>query len=226
MSELSYQGIAPVGSGRLTKTDAAYSELRARILDGTLPPGSVLDQDTIASQLGLSTTPVREALRRLESESLVVMAAHREARIATLTREELEDIYDVRLALDPLAARLATEHATDEQIAAARDALEWTGVSVAEVMLEGNRRFHRAIYNSSGNDALLAILEGLWDRSDRYRMALLRTDDGRREADADHQEIFEAFANRDAVLVERLMYEHLARSKCKIAVLAKELEAG
>jgi DNA-binding GntR family transcriptional regulator len=225
MRRVTYQGIAPVGIGSLTKTDAAYSELRARILDGTLPPGSVLDQDTIAQQLGLSTTPVREALRRLESENFVIMAAHRESRVAGLTREELQEIYGIRLALDPLAARLAAEHATDEQIAAARDALEWTGVSVAEVLLEGNRRFHRSIYSASGNSTLTAILEALWDRTDRYRMALLRTDDGRREADTDHRQIYAAFANRDGALVERLMYEHLSRSKQKIAVLAKELEA-
>ena len=83
-----------------TKAEAAYAELRARILDGSLAPGSSLEQAIIAEEYGISTTPVREALRRLESEQLVVVRAHHGPRVADLSAGELHNLYAVRIERD------------------------------------------------------------------------------------------------------------------------------
>src|ERR1700741_2434472 len=99
----------------VTKTDLAYLQIRQKILEGDLPPEMSLDQEALAQSLGLSTTPVREALRRLESERLVVSRAHRDTIVAPLSLDTMEEGVAVRLSLDPLAASLAATHASDSE---------------------------------------------------------------------------------------------------------------
>src|SRR5262245_40634132 len=99
----------------LTKTDLAYWHVRQEILEGTLAPGSALDQEALAARLGLSTTPVREALRRLESEHLVRSRAHRDTVVAELSPTLLADTYAVRLTLDPLAVMMTAKTASDTE---------------------------------------------------------------------------------------------------------------
>src|ERR1700691_6318732 len=101
----------------LTKVDVAYELLRNEIFQATLAPGTSLDQEAIASRLGLSTTPVREALRRLESEKLVISRSHRDTIVAPVSLDLVEKTYAVRLSLDPVAVGLAADKATDEQLA-------------------------------------------------------------------------------------------------------------
>src|ERR1700730_14446555 len=95
-----------------TKAEAVYQELRRRILSSVILPGSMLSQEALAVQLGVSITPLREALRRLETEGLVKTLAHRTMTIPPLTRKEVRELYAVRLQLDPLAAKLAAENAS------------------------------------------------------------------------------------------------------------------
>lgn len=99
-----------------TKTEHAYHSLRRKILDGELAPGDPLDQEALAAGLSLLTTPVREALRRLESERLIVSRAHWSTEVAPISPESLEQTYAIRIVLDAMAVGLATAHASDEQI--------------------------------------------------------------------------------------------------------------
>ncbi len=96
----------------VTKCDSAYATIRQRILGGDLAPGQVLQQRELATALGISTTPLREALRRLATEGLVELDSHRDARIAALRAEQARDLLEVRLALDPVAASLAAQRRT------------------------------------------------------------------------------------------------------------------
>src|SRR5919112_6518744 len=105
-----------------TKSDFAYTVVREKILSGAFIPGQVLNQATLARTIGISTTPLREALRRLKSENLVELDAHRDARVTELTAEEARDLLELRLSLDPLAAALAAERRTKADIKAIRDA--------------------------------------------------------------------------------------------------------
>src|SRR3954451_18280911 len=134
-----------------TKAEAAYQELAARILDGSMQPGSTVRQETLAAALGVSITPLREALRRLESNGLVILEAHRTLTVAPLSAAEVRELYAVRLQLDPfaagLAAPLASPAAVDRIEALAARELETT----ARGRLKANREFHQAVYRSPGN---------------------------------------------------------------------------
>src|SRR5882757_9180652 len=107
-------------SGAPTKADGAYVELRNQILLGTLEPGSRVDYVQLSASMGVSITPLREALRRLEADHLVVRNAHRDVVIAALTREEAAELVTVRRELDLLAARLAAGQMSPEELAKAR----------------------------------------------------------------------------------------------------------
>lgn len=202
-----------------TKAEAAYAELRARILDGTLAPGSSLEQATIAEDYGISTTPVREALRRLESEQLVVVRAHHGPRVADLSPDELHHLFAVRLELDPLAASLAATEATDDEIAAIRAMLERPYATPAEVVA-ANREFHRAIYQACANPVLIQVLDSLWNRCDRYRFLLLDSDAGVHVDEEEHLGMVRALEARKAKDMQRLVRDHVERSYAKLAGLA------
>lgn len=196
----------------LTKTDMAYWQVRQEILDGTLAPGTSLDQEALAARLGLSTTPVREALRRLESERLVVGRAHRDTFVAELSREVLEDTYAVRLNLDPLAVSLAAKLAKPEELEVISALAKIRPSDDPTEQLQQNRALHRAIYCSCGNDVLIEILDLLWDRTDRYRLITIKEHSEPTKVRNEHVEIAEAVAARNAKLAAKLMAAHISKS--------------
>lgn len=204
-----------------TKTDAAYLELREQILNGVLPAGAVLDQGALADEMGVSTTPVREAIRRLESEHLVITKAHHDSRVAPLQVDELRDLYAIRLSLDPLAAELAATAATDEDIERAVRAIEAEGRTPAE-RLESNDAFHRGIFHACGNPILVQILDSLWDRSHRYRMLVLQLREEAEQADHEHRDIAAALVDRDGPRMYQLVKAHLEHSFEQIERLATQ----
>jgi DNA-binding GntR family transcriptional regulator len=199
-----------------TKAEAVYDEIRRRILSGVLEPAAHLNQDALAPELGVSVTPVREALRRLEAEGLVRFQAHKTVVVAPLSREELSEIYDLRLRLDPYAASLATTNASAEEIGEI-DRLARAPVSddpAEQVAL--NHAFHRAIYVRSGNALLADILDRLWERTDRYRIMLLTRDVNVLSAVREHVQISEAMRARQPRTVARLTRAHIANARALI----------
>lgn len=196
----------------LTKADMAYWQVRREILDGTLAPGTSLDQEALAIRLGLSTTPVREALRRLESEKLVVGRAHRDTFVADLSQEVLADTYAVRMNLDPLAVSLAAKNATPEDLQFIGDLARQQPSDDPAEQLQHNRALHRAIYYSCGNDVLSEILDLLWDRSDRYRMITIREERDPEKLRSEHVEIADAVTARNAKFAAKLMTAHITAS--------------
>jgi DNA-binding GntR family transcriptional regulator len=197
----------------LTKSDLAYQQIRQKILEGELAPETPLDQEALAQWLGLSTTPVREALRRLQAERLVVSRAHRDTVVAPLSPETVEQVYAVRLTLDPLAASLAAAHADDADrariLALSQDPP--TGADpVTHVAF--NRRLHRAIYSAGGNTVLIEILDSLWDLSDRYRMLISKDHTAVETAQDEHAAIVAAVVESDPDRAADLMRRHLTAS--------------
>jgi DNA-binding GntR family transcriptional regulator len=202
--------------GPATKADAVYAELRARIIEARLLPGARLDQETLASSLGVSTTPLREALRRLESERLVQRAAHREVMIAPLSRAELAELYEVRADVDVLAVRLAAGRASPADLAESRVMLEMTDQGENLANLKANRAFHRSLYLSSRNGVLIEMLDWLWDRSDRYRFVLADESQELTSARREHAAILAAISAGDGDLAAKLMRHHLVGSRATI----------
>jgi DNA-binding GntR family transcriptional regulator len=201
----------------LTKADAAYAEIRNSILTCQLKPGSVIDQEMVAEWLRSSTTPVREALRRLDAEQLVVMRAHSEVRVAPTSIEEFREFHLVRVGLEPVAAEVATKMASDEQIEELRqfvfpDAEDPLPIAEAEL----SRTFHQGVYSASGNATVTRILDGIWDRSSRYRVIL--ADAGQKSicATPEHQAIFNALEARDRKTIGKLVKADIESSYRKL----------
>lgn len=206
--------------GPPTKADAAYLELRRRIVEGALEPGARIDQEVLAATLGVSTTPLREALRQLEAERLVLRSAHRQVLIAPLSRSEVQELYTVRFELDSLAVQLAAAQVTEQEIEAARATLSQQDSEDPLVQLVANRTFHRVLYEASRNPTLVHLLEWMWDRADRYRYVLLGDRHHAATAVDEHLELLQAVEDRDGDRAARLMREHLRQS---VATLEQRL---
>lgn len=207
-----------------TKSDFAYRQVRDRILSGQLQPGAVIQQRELAGQIGISTTPLREALRRLKSEGLVELDAHRDARIAPLRAEEARDLLELRKSLDPLAAGLAAQRRTNTDIQAIRAALAGVEPLPTPPVIEqlvAHRNFHAAIYRASHNDLLIESLEGLWDKADRYRRLALqteRTQAARDQKASEHELLVDYIAAGDSEAAANVMRAHIDTSLGAAAV--------
>ena len=204
--------------GFARKSDLAYIRVRELILSGELAPGAVLPQAALAQTIGMSTTPLREALRRLKQEGLVELDAHRDARVRPLDAAEARDLLEMRRSLDPLAASLAAQRRTDDDLAdvrAALDGLEALDAAPSLAQLESHHRFHAAIHRASHNALLVDVLDGLWVKTDRYRRHGLeagRSDEERDARAAEHRRLFEAVRDGDADTAAELMRRHVETS--------------
>lgn len=208
-----------------SKSELAYDELRRRILSGEYQPGAVIGQARLAAELGLSTTPLREALKRLSTEGLVDLGVHRDAHVVALSAEEARDLFDVRSAVDPLACRLAADRRTDDDLHRVDDALRalepFTGNATPEA-LDAHRAFHRSVYVAARNPTLLGILDGLWDKTDLYRQRTLRswtpTEEDRARVHRQHTVLRDAVAAGDADAAADASHRHITHSLGRRAI--------
>lgn len=202
------------------------------MLTGELSPGTRLAQYDLAAALGMSITPLREAIRRLSSEGLVSLDAHRDVRVAPMNATEARQLLEVRLSLDPSAVELAATRRTDDDLAAMRDSVarllpvtrQW-----GEEALTAHREFHRALYRASRNDVLIRMLDDVWDKSDRYRRMGLDLPPGHepRTRDLDeHHQLLELVRSGDGPGAAALMREHITQSLTASAIDALEEHAG
>jgi DNA-binding GntR family transcriptional regulator len=201
-----------------TKSDFAYTRVRELILSGELEPGAVINQATLARQIGISTTPLREALKRLKQQGLVELDAHRDARVTPLDAEEARDLLEVRRSLDPLAASLAAERRSKQDVAEMRASLEGLDALPSNPTVEqlvAHRRFHSSIYRASHNALLVETLDGLWDTADRYRrhgLQVERSAEERAMKAREHTLLFEAIVEGDADTAADVMRAHIQTS--------------
>jgi DNA-binding GntR family transcriptional regulator len=219
-------------AGVFTKNDYAYAEVRSRILTGELEPGSVISQARLANELGVSTTPLREAIRRLAAEGMILLEAHRDARVTAVSAPEAKHLYEVRESVDPLAAGLAAQRRSEEDLARMSNALDaltpLRGAATLDSLM-AHREFHRSIYRASDNPILIDMLEKLWDKADRYRLIGLRTtsdsaDDNARVS-AEHKELLDAVQAQDAPRAQLIMRKHITHSLGRRAITALEESA-
>jgi DNA-binding GntR family transcriptional regulator len=201
-----------------TKSELAYARVREMVLGGELEPGAVLNQAVLAREIGISTTPLREALRRLAQQGLVELGAHRDARVAPLDAAEARDLVELRQDLDPLAAGLAAQRRTAAdlaEMAASLARLESLPEDPSPAQLAGHRRFHAALYRASHNAVLVETLDGLWDKTDRYRRHALRagrSDEEVAQRAEEHRLLVEAVSDRDSGAATELMRRHVETS--------------
>ena len=195
--------------------DQVYAVLRERIAGGEIERGARLHQEDLASEFGVSRTPVREALRRLAAEGLVDLFANRGARVATATDEQLRSSYETRLVVEPGAARLAAERrlaAPLERMRAAIRAEARAGRSSGR-HFKANRDFHLALVEAAGNPQLVQFMEHVWIGRIGATLYEKRLDpDGLRADHEAHVSIATAIERGDAEEAERLARGHLERA--------------
>jgi DNA-binding GntR family transcriptional regulator len=194
--------------------DSVHELIAAAVLRGELPPGSRLSVPVLAARLGVSRTPVREAIQRLVSDGLAVEQPHRGAVIASFERHEIVEIYETREVLEGLAARLAAGRAEPPAIAELRAALAEHRAAVSRgdgaAHVELDLRFHRLVAGAARN-AHLAQMLGLLQSKVRLAMLTTSVTAGPAQALADHETILAAIERGDEAAAEAAARAHIAR---------------
>ena len=194
-----------------TAQERVEEALRQAILGGDLEPGERLVLDELSAQLGVSRTPIREAMRALASEGLIDLDSFRSARVHTPSLEEAREIYDLRLVLDPIAVRRAVERITPQELATA-EAIHETMLATGDLgeWVDGNREFHRVLQQAAGAERLISIIDGLRN-SAAMQVALSLKAEGSQitQANADHEKILRAYRERDVDAAVQLTEDHL-----------------
>ncbi len=209
-----------------TAADYAYAQLRSRIVRGELAPGERIDQDAEAARLSVSRMPIREALRRLASESLVDIAPHRGASVRPVSIDDLEDLYVLRLALEGLAGLLGTLAVDEIQLTQMR-ALIPKMENVVErhdpdAWLELDWTFHSLLYTAAGRPRLVRYIQMLREEASRYRrMSFMYTDELHAGLES-HHAILTACDTRDGKEVERIIVRSLEMSREKLRSLLRD----
>ena len=193
--------------------DVVFNTLRQAILYGKLQPGERLMEITLANQLGVSRTPVREAIRKLEIEGLVLMIPRKGAQVAPITEKDLSDVLEVRLGLEELAMHCACERVNDEQleqILAAQKRFE-TNLKISDLahLAKADEEFHELIYQATGNRRLIQMINNLREQMYRYRIEYLKDLNVGNMLNEEHKELYSALKTQDADRALRCMKKHI-----------------
>ncbi len=209
--------------------DVVFQTLRQAILRGELKPGERLMEIHLAHKLGVSRTPVREAIRKLELEGLVLMIPRKGAVVAEITISDLEDVLEVRMTLEELAVRYACKRITQEQLDELRHLADEfrRSLSGSDVgaCAQADVAFHDAIYEATGNKRLIQILNNLREQMYRYRMEYLKDRLSHTMLIKEHEEILEALECRDEKRALGAMSRHVERQKEHIIAVLSQKEA-
>ena len=204
-------------SKRKSLREEVYESLKKSILHGKLKGGQRLIEETLADQIGISRTPVREAFHKLERDDLVTRLPKGGFAVREFTKEDVEEIFGIRSALESYASYLASLHITLEKISQLEkkvkeleDALEKRD---DEKFIQLNTEFHDLIYKSCKSKKLIEMINNFRDYFYRYRSALIHTEKGMNYSIEDHRRMLEAMKKKNPRLVERLVRNHLARGK-------------
>ncbi len=213
---------SPGRPARLAKGEALeliLRELRDEILDGRLRPGQRIHQQAVAARFGTSRQPVREALRQLQSEGLVVVSPNAGARVARLDADEFDEVYLLRGRLEPLAVERGAANLTDEQLASSRYEVErmeaFGEISGREgEWLAHDRAFHLGTFAATRSPRLLAIIETLWNVAEPYRRAYLGLHPEIIVLTlVEHRLLLDALDRRDGEDAARVLEMHIRRTR-------------
>lgn len=193
--------------------DVVFKTLRQAILRGELKPGERLMEIRLANKLGVSRTPIREAIRKLELEGLVVMVPRKGAEVADITEKSLRDVLEVRKALEELSVKLACDRITEEQIEeleqAAQEFKKILKSSDITEIAEADVHFHDVIYRAAENQRLMQLLSNLSEQMYRYRIEYLKNPDVHEKLLSEHEEIIRNIKNHEKESAVRITCEHI-----------------
>ena len=199
-------------AGSRSLPDTVYDRVRERILSGDLGPGQPVRQDSLASALGVSKIPVREALARLQSDGLVLCHPRRGFEVPPLTAQEAEEIFDLRLQIEPAAAALGCRTADDGDRHAAYAAMAALDAAVRqddERAPDRNREFHLALVRPAKRPLTASLVERLHSLAERYVRAHLRPDGRAQRSRREHAELLQAWMLGRHEEVEARLSDHI-----------------
>ncbi|MFZ5641457.1 MAG: GntR family transcriptional regulator [Bacillota bacterium] len=197
--------------------EIVFEAIREAIINGTLKPGERLMEIQLAEEMGVSRTPVREAIRKLELEGFVVMIPRKGAYVAGLSMKDIADVFEIRAALEGLAAGLAAERITEEEL----EELERLLVKIGEciqsndlnAVIEQDTEFHDVLFRATRNERLVQIVSNLREQIQRYRTASLSSPGRMKLALEEHKQIVEALSERDVEKAQQLAREHIENAE-------------
>ena len=208
--------------------DVVFNTLREAILKGDLKPGERLMELQLASKLGVSRTPIREAIRMLEQEGLAVTTPRKGAEVAKMTLKDMEDVLEIRDALDELAVRIACQKISDEQLKQLEDMKELfeksTQTGNVKKIAEADVTFHDVIYEATGIPKLVTLLNNLREQVYRYRVEYIKDPKNYPTLIAEHEAILESLKNRDVKNAVEAMHVHVANQAEAVKTVIQEQE--
>lgn len=208
--------------------DVVFNTLRQAILKGELTPGERLMEIQLAERLGVSRTPIREAIRKLELEGLVLMIPRKGAEVAKISEKSLRDVLEVRRSLEELAIELACQRMSEDEIkqleeaqASFRKAVESND---AMTIAETDEHYHDIIYFGTGNSRLVQILNNLREQMYRYRLEYIKDADKRQILLIEHDNILKAVRSRHVAEAKAAIREHIDNQEITVSKNIKEQE--
>ena len=205
-----------------------YEAIKKSIIDLSLPPDEQLVEQRLAGELGVSKSPIREALHRLEREGLVYTLPFRGCFVAKITEKEIREVFQLREALEAYCVKNACEHFSEQEINGAKEILTKAEKCLGQEDIERcyslNLQFHDFIISHSRNERIILTYSTLLDHLDRYRNIGKHITGRVAKSHREHVIIIEALEKRDSILAERRISEHL-RSVLKEFLESKELES-
>jgi len=201
------------GQEFISLRDAIFNQLRQDIITGDLKPGERLREIKLAEKMGASRTPIREAIRRLEMEGLVVMVPRHGATVAGITRKQLMDVLEIRRALEELAIELACSRMTVAQLnelkELERDIKEQKDSTDSLALSDIDEKFHEKIYQATNNPRLIQMLAELREQMYRYRLEYMKAMDKRNKLVTEHNRILKAIETGDVEMGKNAIRVHI-----------------
>jgi DNA-binding GntR family transcriptional regulator len=206
--------------------DVVFNTLREAILRGDLKPGERLMELQLAAKLGVSRTPIREAIRMLEQEGLAVTVPRKGAEVAGMSLKDMEDVLEIREALDELAVKLAIEKISPEQLARLREVKRDFEMNTksgdVRKIAESDVRFHDIIYEAADNPKLVSLLSNLRQQAYRYRVEYLKDAGNYPVLIREHEAIVEAIETKDYQKATQAMHEHVANQALAVKAVIEQ----
>lgn len=208
--------------------DVVFQTLRTAILKGDLKPGERLMELQLASKLGVSRTPIREAIRMLEQEGLAIMIPRKGAEVARMTEKDMEDVLQIRCSLEELAVRLACQNITQMEMQELRVAMEQfrekTTTEDIAAIAQADVNFHDVLYKSADNPKLLGLLNNLREQMYRYRVEYLKNPSIYQQLITEHRQLYETVKMQDAEKAAAYTRMHLENQTESMKKVIREQE--
>lgn len=197
--------------------DLVFNTLRQAILTGELKPGERLMEIHLADKLGVSRTPIREAIRKLELEGLVTMAPRRGAEVARITEKSMSDVLEIRRTLDALCTELACDRITEDGLAALKDACDCFEQCVAgkdaKKIAQADVALHDIILQATGNRRLIQMVNNLAEQMYRYRFEYIKDSSQHERLVEEHRVIYRSILDKDRETAAAAAKTHIDNQK-------------